>query len=142
MTRIRTVGWGKYTGRLAGTAACARVSRPAPPRSRSGKSSARPRALTRQQSRQGQRMRRLRQRTIEPVFSSLLQHYGLRRVNTRGRSGAHKTMLLTAIAFNLKKLLKHQPKRTLRLAMALPRMPLEGQFLPYWREPYRRQCPQ
>ena len=68
------------------------------------------RALTRQQSRQGQRMRRLRQRTIEPVFGSLLQHYGLRRVNTRGHSSAHKMMLLTAIALNLKKLLKHQPK--------------------------------
>jgi hypothetical protein len=62
------------------------------------------RALARQQSRPGRRMRRLRQRTIEPVFGSLLQHYGLRRVNTRGRSSAHKTMLLTAIAFNLKKL--------------------------------------
>jgi hypothetical protein len=49
-------------------------------------------------------MCRRRQRTIEPVY--LLQHYGLRRVNTRGRS-AHKTMLLTAIAFNLKKLLKN-----------------------------------
>jgi hypothetical protein len=60
----------------------------------------------------GQHMRRLRQRTIEPVFGSLLQHYGLRRVNTRGRSSAHKTMLLTAIAFNLKKLLKHQPNQS------------------------------
>jgi hypothetical protein len=65
------------------------------------------RALARQQNRPGQRMRRLRQRTMEPVFGSLLQHYGLRRVNTRGRSSAHKTMRLTAIAFNLKKLLKH-----------------------------------
>ena len=79
------------------------------------------RALTRQQSRQGQRMRRLRQRTIGPVFGSLLQHYGLRRVNTRGHSSAHKMMLLTAIAFNLKKLLKHQPKQVLRLAVALPK---------------------
>ena len=84
------------------------------------------RALTRQQSQEGQRMRQLRQRTIEPVFGSLLQHYGLRRVNTRGRSSAHKTMLLTAIAFNLKKLLKHQPKQTRRLAIALPVPPLEG----------------
>ena len=83
-------------------------------------------------------MRRLRQRTVEPVFGSLLQHYGLGRVNTRGRSDAHKTMLLTAIAFNLKKLLKHQSKRTLRLAIALPRMPLKGRFLSYWRQHYRR----
>lgn len=99
------------------------------------------RALTRQQSRQGRHMRRLRQRTIEPVFGSLLQHYGMRRVNTRGRSSAHKTMLLTAIAFNLKKLLKHQPKKTIRLAIALPRMPLKGQFLSFWRQLYRRQYP-
>jgi hypothetical protein len=73
-------------------------------------------------------MRRLRQRTIEPVFGNLLQHYCLRRVNTRGRSNAHKTMLLTAIAFNLKKLLKHQPTKTLRLVIALPISPLGGSF--------------
>ena len=100
------------------------------------------RALARQQSRPGRRMRRLRQRTVEPVLGSLLQHYGMRWVNTKGRSSAHKTMLLTAIAFNLKKLLKHQPKKTLRLAIALPRMPLEGQFLSFWRQLYRRQYPQ
>jgi hypothetical protein len=64
-------------------------------------------------------MRQLRQRTIEPVFGSLLQHYRLRRINTRGRSSAHKTMLLTAIAFHLKKLLK----RMRCLAIALPKPP-------------------
>lgn len=95
------------------------------------------RALARQQSRPGRRMRRLRQRTIEPVFGSLLQHYGLRRVNTRGRSSAHKTMLLTAIAFNLKKLLKHQPKKTIPLAITLPRPILEGQFLACWLRRHR-----
>jgi len=86
-------------------------------------------------------MRRLRQRTIEPVFGSLLQHYGLRRVNTRGRSSAQKTMLLTAIAFNLKKLLKHQLKKTLRLAIALPK-PLSGQqLLRCWWGHYRHHNP-
>jgi transposase len=97
------------------------------------------RALARQQSRPGRHMRRLRQRTIEPVFGSLLQHYGLRRVNTQGRSSAHKTMLLTAIAFNLKKLLKHQPKKTLRLAIALPYTPPERQFWLGWRQRYCQQ---
>ncbi|RZJ58184.1 MAG: hypothetical protein EOO55_01505, partial [Hymenobacter sp.] len=99
------------------------------------------RALARQQSRPGRRMRRLRQRTIEPVFGSLLQHYGLRRVNTRGRNSAHKTMLLTAIAFNLKKLLKHQPKQTISLASALPRPLLEGQFLACWKRRHRHHSP-
>jgi transposase len=87
------------------------------------------RALIRQQSRPGQYMRQLRQRTVEPVFGSLLQHYGLRRVNTQGRSGAHKTMLLAAIAFNLKKLLKHQPTQTRCLAIALPIPADKGPFL-------------
>ncbi|MGI4969673.1 MAG: IS1182 family transposase [Janthinobacterium lividum] len=91
------------------------------------------RALARQQSRPGRRMRQLRQRTVEPVFGSLLQHYGMRRVNTRGRSSAHKTMLLTAIAFNLKKLLKHQSTKTLRLAIALPKPPAEQRLLLFWR---------
>jgi hypothetical protein len=64
-------------------------------------------------------MRRVRQRTVEPVFGSLLHHYGLRRVGTKGRTAAHKAMLLSAIAYNLKKLLKHQPKQTTRVALAL-----------------------
>jgi len=77
------------------------------------------RAWQRQRTRQGQHMRRVRQRTVEPVFGSLLQHYGLRRVNTKGRVAAHKIMLLTAIAYNLKKLLKHQANRVLSVAIAL-----------------------
>jgi transposase len=95
-------------------------------------------ALARQQSRPGRRMRRLRQHTIEPVFGSLIQHYGMRRVNTRGRSSAHKTMPLTAIAFNLKKLLKHQPKKTLRLAITLPVLAPKGLFLRCCRGHYHR----
>jgi hypothetical protein len=77
------------------------------------------RAWHRQRSPQGQHLRRVRQRTVEPIFGSLLQHYGLRRVNTKGRAAAHKTMLITAIAYNLKKLLKQQSTRILSLALAL-----------------------
>jgi hypothetical protein len=76
------------------------------------------RAWQRQQTRAGQRRRRVRQGTVEPVFGSLLQHYGLRKVNTKGQAAAQKTMLLAAIAYNLKKLLKHQPKRVIRVALA------------------------
>ena len=76
-------------------------------------------------------MRRPRQRTIAPVFGSLPQHYGLRRVNTRGRGSAHKTMLLTAIAFNLKKLLKHQPQWQVRMAVALLKPAVEQQIYPF-----------
>ena len=43
------------------------------------------RAWQRQQSRRGQRMRRVRQRTVESVFGHLLHHDGLRRMNVRAR---------------------------------------------------------
>ncbi|MBJ6108854.1 IS1182 family transposase [Hymenobacter sp. BT523] len=78
------------------------------------------RAWQRQQTRRGYRHRRLRQSTVEPVFGHLLHHYGLRRMNVRGQAGAHKTMLLTAVAYNLKKLLQHRPNRQLSVAIALP----------------------
>jgi transposase len=84
------------------------------------------RAWTRQQSQQGQRMRRLRQSSVEPVFGHLIHHYGLRRVGTRGRAGAHKTMLLAAVAYNLKKLLKHRPRLAASQALALLPDPLLG----------------
>lgn len=77
------------------------------------------RAWHRQHSRAGQQMRRVRQRTVEPVFGSLLHHYGLRRVGTKGQAAAHKTMLLSAIAYNLKKLLKHQSKQVASVVLAL-----------------------
>jgi hypothetical protein len=77
------------------------------------------RAWHRQHSRVGQQMRWVRQRTVEPVFGSLLHHYRLRRVGTKGRTAAHKAMLLSAIAYNLKKLLKYQSKQTASVAIAL-----------------------
>ncbi len=78
------------------------------------------RAWQRQQSRRGQRLRRVRQRTVEPGLGNLLHHYGLRRLNVRGLAGAHKTMLLTALAYNLKKRLAHRPPRAQGLVIALP----------------------
>jgi hypothetical protein len=69
-------------------------------------------------------MRRVRQGTVEPIFGNLLPHYDLRRLNVHGLAGAHKTMLLTAVAYNLKKLLKYRPNRQRSLAVALPQPPL------------------
>ncbi|RYF26922.1 MAG: hypothetical protein EOO42_00020 [Flavobacteriales bacterium] len=64
------------------------------------------RAYNRQQSKRGRQMRKLRQSTVEPVFGSLTQYYGLRKIGVLGKSGAQKVMLMAAIAFNLKKYLK------------------------------------
>ncbi|WP_241558493.1 transposase, partial [Paracnuella aquatica] len=49
----------------------------------------------------------VRQSTVEPVLGTLINFGGMRRVNTRGIAGATKCMLMAAVAYNLKKLLKH-----------------------------------
>lgn len=38
-------------------------------------------------------MKRIRQRTVELVLGSLVEYYGLRKVNVRGKAGAHKGMV-------------------------------------------------
>ena len=48
-------------------------------------------------------MKKLRQSTVEPVFGGLTQYYDLRKVGVLGKAGAYKVMLMTVIAFNLKK---------------------------------------
>jgi transposase len=55
----------------------------------------------------GKRMKLLRSSTVEPVFGSLINHTGLKRINTKGLKQANKCMLVAAIAYNLKKLLKY-----------------------------------
>ena len=45
--------------------------------------------------------------SVEPVFGSLQQYYGLRRIYVRGKSSAFKVMLMSASAFNVKKWLKN-----------------------------------
>ena len=81
------------------------------------------RAYARQQSRKGKRMKRLRQSTVEPVFGSLIQPYGLRKIRVRGKTGAHKVMLMAATAFNLKKYLQFKSVTIISQAIALPQEP-------------------
>ena len=75
--------------------------------------------MARQQSRQGKRMKRLRQSTVEPVFGSLINYYGMRKVGVRGKAGAHKVMLMAATAFNLKKYMKFKSVKVVSQAIAL-----------------------
>jgi len=69
------------------------------------------RAYGRQQSEKGKRMKKLRQSTVEPVFGSLTQFYGLRKIGVLGKAAAHKVMIMAAITFNLKKYLKKGGRR-------------------------------
>lgn len=77
------------------------------------------RAYARQHSKRGKQMKKLRQSTVEPVFGSLVQHYGLRKFNVLGKSGAHKVILLAAAAFNLRKYMKFKPTKSKSMVMAL-----------------------
>lgn len=58
------------------------------------------------QTNKAKRMKKLRSSTVEPVLGTLINYLGMKRVNTRGMEQANKCMLMAAIAYNLKKLLK------------------------------------
>lgn len=69
------------------------------------------RNIARVNSPQGRYMKGKRQSTVEPVFGTLTQFMGLRKINTIGLEQANKVMHLSAIAYNLKKYLKFMQKR-------------------------------
>jgi len=60
----------------------------------------------------GKQSKAIRQSRVEPVFGTLTQYLGLRKINVRGIKGASKCMLMAAVAYNLKKLLKFEKKPT------------------------------
>lgn len=73
------------------------------------------RMIKRLKSKEGKKLYGLRMHTVEPVFGSLQQYYGLRRMNVRGRNSASKVMLMSAAAFNLKKWVKRLIEKYLNL---------------------------
>ncbi|MFK8103336.1 MAG: IS1182 family transposase [Saprospiraceae bacterium] len=70
------------------------------------------RNIQRVNSRQGRYMKGKRQSTVEPVFGTLTQFMGMCKINTIGIKQANKVMHLSAIAYNLKKYLKFEQKRS------------------------------
>jgi len=57
------------------------------------------------------RIRKLRSSIVEPVLGTLVNYLAMRRVNTRGIKQANKCVLMAAVAYNLKKLLKWTVKK-------------------------------
>jgi transposase len=76
------------------------------------------RALDRVNSKKGRYYKTLRQSTVEPVFGTLINYMGMRRINTRGIESANKVLIMAAIAYNLKKLLKHSGNKRIRTVIA------------------------
>jgi transposase len=64
----------------------------------------------RMQTRKAKLLMKLRQSTVEPVIGTLVNYLGIKRVNSKGLNQANKCLTMAAIAYNLKKMLKHQPK--------------------------------
>lgn len=68
------------------------------------------RAHARMQTQRAKRMVKLRHSTIEPIFGSLINYYGLRKIPVKGKEGAHKCMLLAACAYNIRKWMKWEQR--------------------------------
>lgn len=56
-------------------------------------------------------MKKLRQSTVEPVLGTLINFLGMKRINTRGINLANKCMMMAAIAYNLKKMMKFKTQK-------------------------------
>ena len=80
------------------------------------------------QTQKAKRMKKLRSSTVEPVLGTLVNYLGMRRVNTRGMEQANKCMLMAAIAYNVKKLLKFSKKK-LQTQVAVMQVTLRPWFL-------------
>lgn len=77
------------------------------------------RAIERIKSKRGRYMKKKRQSTVEPVFGTLTQFMGMRKVNTRGIANANKVMLMVAMAYNLKKYLKFTKNKVETMSKAV-----------------------
>ena len=75
--------------------------------------------IARLKTQRGKQLKSKRQSTVEPVFGSLTQFFGLRKVNTIGIKQANKAMLMSATAYNLKKYLKFIQKKANSKAKAV-----------------------
>lgn len=67
------------------------------------------------------KMKRLRQSTVEPVLGTLINFLAMKRVNTRGIKLANKCMLMAAVAYNLKKMMKFKTVRPMAAVMQMPK---------------------
>jgi len=65
------------------------------------------------------KIKKIRGSTVEPVLGTLVNYLAMRRVNTRGIKQANKCMLMAAVAYNLKKLMKWEERKVKTTVIAL-----------------------
>jgi transposase len=64
-------------------------------------------------------IRKIRSSTVEPVLGTLVNFLAMRRVNTRGIIQANKCIIMSAVAYNLKKLLSWQQRKVHTAVLAI-----------------------
>ncbi|HEX8278275.1 MAG TPA: transposase [Segetibacter sp.] len=64
-------------------------------------------------------LKKLRSSTVEPVIGTLVNYLAMKRVNTRGIKQANKCMLMAAVAYNLKKLMKFKTSKVFTIVKAM-----------------------
>lgn len=74
---------------------------------------------TRLQTLKAKRLKKLRSSTVEPVIGTLVNYLAMKRVNARGIQQANKCMLMAAVAYNLKKLLKFKTNKASTIVKAM-----------------------
>lgn len=87
---------------------------------------------TRLQTPKGKQMMKLRRVIVEPVLGTLVNFLGMKRVNTKGIEQAGKCMIMSALAYNLKKLLKFrcpQVETAVKMMKKCPQNLLKMPFL-------------
>jgi Transposase DDE domain len=77
------------------------------------------RAKARQQTAKAKAMKRKRSSTVEPVWGTLINFTGMKRLNARGLAAANKMLILAATCYNLKKWLKFIAPKTNIKTMAV-----------------------
>ena len=65
------------------------------------------------------RLVKRRSSTVEPVLGTLINHYNMRKINSRGMAQANKHVLMAALCYNLKKYLKFSRRLPRFLAQIL-----------------------
>ena len=86
------------------------------------------RAKARQQTVKAKVMKRKRSSTVEPVWGTLINYTGMKRLNARGIKAANKMLLLAATVYNLKKWLRFTAPKTTVKVMAMLKTKAGGVF--------------
>lgn len=82
---------------------------------------------------------RIRSRTVEPVLGTLINFINMKRLNSRGMTSANKHVLLSALTYNLKKLMKFKSLKVEIVSKSVQKVSLKvGELLLLLKRPYQK----